>query len=374
MPQHRRWRGGCQGSYHSNQQQKRDRQVQLAQQEEKKDHYLKIQQLYLRLALLPNAEQMPRYDPVNPLTIQDTVRNICQEINEILQALDELGEKFINQACIFTLILSKLPKLFCKARLHEFYGCSIENRVFDLWEDIKCLAEDDNTLKSEYMANDIRSTTPYRGHLKVQQCYTDVKQQFLEGRDYWFPMTTTTTSEMQTEAVIKPTVDSINQQPNQAVLASTKPLMKEQKKQRQEILPTAKGRNPPKPCAFCNEAHFNAHCPIYTTPRKRRTALVQQKRCFRCFSQGHVIDDCKKPDRICHNCGKVGHHRLLCSNPTQPNLASKSVKEKLGYQVKINNLVKAMMSLILESQKTGSLKINSRQKIQEKRNLARNPD
>ena len=403
MPQHRHWRRGCRGSSHSqgqrpnksngqsNGQQLGRYQSPCHSDQDQRGHYQMVQQLYFRLAMLPNAEQLPRYFQQHG-SIQDNVRKICLEIDEILTDLDNLGEYFGNQPCLIALILSKLPKLVCKSYTEDFEFMSTKQKAQNMMEAIKNFTSEDVDVADEFVSKRIKTTVPYYGHTKVHQCYSDVYYNFLNGRDHWFPFTYRSTRETQTEAdmvispaVINQTQTNIKPQqpstPNGAVMS--KPQQKLSIPNQKLIKPATQAESkkvltrkpyPPKPCAFCNGLHFNAHCPTYTTPRKRRVALVQHKRCFKCFSNGHSIEECKKPNRVCHNCGVPGHHRLLCSLPNQKdnNKESRSHKisqQQIKYQQKINSLVQSMMSVIHASLNQQTIKKNIA-----RRNLQKAPD
>ena len=64
-------------------------------------------------------------------------------------------------------------------------------------------------------------------------------------------------------------------------------------------------------CVYCDAPHYSASCPTVTDLAKRREALVNGKRCFKCLRQGHEVRDCRNP-KLCRNCGGH-HHQSICS-------------------------------------------------------------
>lgn len=82
------------------------------------------------------------------------------------------------------------------------------------------------------------------------------------------------------------------------------------------INPVPGQKIPKSPCVLCDGDHFNNLCPIYKTPESRIKRLKGLKRCLRCLNNNHQIDSCICKERTCNNCGKKGHHKILCSAPT----------------------------------------------------------
>jgi hypothetical protein len=65
-------------------------------------------------------------------------------------------------------------------------------------------------------------------------------------------------------------------------------------------------------CPLCDETHLYRDCQRFQkmTPEQRRQHLQEQKKCFRCFREGHTIKTCQSKIR-CKTC-QGDHHTLIC--------------------------------------------------------------
>ncbi len=71
------------------------------------------------------------------------------------------------------------------------------------------------------------------------------------------------------------------------------------------------GEGKPNTCPLCNGAHPLGRCGKMraAAPRERREFLISQRRCFLCFSDGHMVGSCTVTYR-CKKCGGK-HHTML---------------------------------------------------------------
>ena len=80
-------------------------------------------------------------------------------------------------------------------------------------------------------------------------------------------------------------------------------------------------------CSLCKlEKHFPSECPIYNSPEKRKTILLEQKRCILCLKEGHSSPLCKSGKR-CRKCG--GRHNFLVCDPSPQCIVSSEPNEFL---------------------------------------------
>ena len=53
-----------------------------------------------------------------------------------------------------------------------------------------------------------------------------------------------------------------------------------------------------RPCIFCKGEHYNDECDRIATALERKQKLSQQRRCFICLKQGHVMKDCSSLQKL----------------------------------------------------------------------------
>ena len=65
-------------------------------------------------------------------------------------------------------------------------------------------------------------------------------------------------------------------------------------------------------CDVCTKPHFLKECQQFLAmePEERGKIIIENRRCTRCFNQGHMRASCKSKIK-CQICGKDTHHTLL---------------------------------------------------------------
>ncbi len=88
---------------------------------QKRNQSLQVDNLYLQLAYMPSAEELPRNQPNVPgNTIETNIRKTCRKIMSILSQLKEFGENLSEQRMLLITVLSKLPKPVYNSCLEEY--------------------------------------------------------------------------------------------------------------------------------------------------------------------------------------------------------------------------------------------------------------
>ena len=64
-------------------------------------------------------------------------------------------------------------------------------------------------------------------------------------------------------------------------------------------------------CVFCGKSHYSDKCENITDIAIRKKILREEKRCFKCLLNGHVIKNCRANYK-CFNCQGKNHHTAIC--------------------------------------------------------------
>ena len=64
-------------------------------------------------------------------------------------------------------------------------------------------------------------------------------------------------------------------------------------------------------CVFCGKSHYSDKCENITDMAIRKKILREEKRCFKCLLNGHVIKNCRANYK-CFNCQRKNHHTAIC--------------------------------------------------------------
>ena len=64
-------------------------------------------------------------------------------------------------------------------------------------------------------------------------------------------------------------------------------------------------------CEFCGKSHYSDKCENITDIVIRKKILREEKRCFKCLLNGHVIKNCRANYK-CFNCQGKNHHTAIC--------------------------------------------------------------
>ncbi len=294
------------------------------------DRRTHIHNLYLQLAMMPSAEEWPRDSNNANRNIYANIQITAKKIRHIISELQKYGENVDQQRMLLVSILTKFPKPFYNFMMSSLNELPHDMRLSQVMTELGGLTHNDNILKPEYCSEDI-SAHPSNGQSRRISTYKDICQHGSNGHPTWnlyrFFSDTATQSEKtkhEEKSVNTTGVVQLKQLPIPAFVT--------------------------KPCTFCHGTHFNAKCPQYRTSKQRKSVLVQQKKCFRCFGNDHAITKCTKPPRVCFNCGELGHHRLLCKHPDtwtkkQHQSTSKPMQKPNEQQV-IPALIETMTKIV----------------------------
>ena len=64
-------------------------------------------------------------------------------------------------------------------------------------------------------------------------------------------------------------------------------------------------------CVFCRKSHYSDKCENITDIAIRKKIMREEKRCFKCLLNGHVIKNCRVNYK-CFNCQRKNHHTAIC--------------------------------------------------------------
>ena len=64
-------------------------------------------------------------------------------------------------------------------------------------------------------------------------------------------------------------------------------------------------------CVFCRKSHYSDKCENITDIAIKKKILQEEKRCFKCLLNGHVIKNCQANYK-CFNCQGKNYHTAIC--------------------------------------------------------------
>ena len=271
-----------------------------------------IHELYLKLALLPSAEELQRDPQGESNSFIDNVVSTAKEILAILEELEKYGENLGQQRLVTVTVPTKFPKAYYNAemdRLHEFPA---EMRLSMILDVVNHFASGDKVISSHLLAPRLVNQ-PSHGQKQRLRTFEDVKEHGSYGHETWILFRDFPSQEVQADLPCQP----CSQKDLTVTQLKSKNAELERKCQEStKQSPDKNGKQPvdfaAKPCAFCGGKHFNSKCNQFQTRQQRLKALLNQNKCVRCFQPGHTVSECKKLVRKCFNCEEFGHHRLLC--------------------------------------------------------------